>query len=92
MCLQKADIVSQCVWRRQVARREFEKLKMVAREKESLQLESVSKMSESIGPLVKVERIDLISVDNFLCILHPCFVDLVNSLKTCYLDFVLGKV
>ena len=47
-------------------------IKMVAREEESLQLERVS----------KVERIDLIGVDNFLCVLPPCFVDLVNSLKT----------
>ena len=42
---------------------------MVAREKQSLQLESVPKMSESTGPLVKMERIDLIGIDNFLCVL-----------------------
>ncbi|GFZ16420.1 microtubule-associated protein 65-9 [Actinidia rufa] len=29
----------------------------------------------------KVERIDLIGVDNFLCVLPPYFVDLVNNLK-----------
>ena len=87
MCLQKAAIVSQCVWRRRVVRSEFEKLKMAAREKESLQLESTAKVSESIGPLVKVKRIDLIGVDNFVCILPLCLVDLVNSLKTVILDF-----
>ena len=54
---------------------------MAAREKESLQLESVPKVSESTGPLVKVEMIDLIGVDNFLCILPPCLVDLVNNLN-----------
>ena len=53
---------------------------MAAREKKPLQLESVPKVSESTGPLVKVEIIDLIGVDNFLCIL-PYLVDLVNYLK-----------
>ena len=47
MRLQKAVIISQCVWRR-VARREFEKLKMAARENEPLQLENVSKVIENI--------------------------------------------
>ena len=70
---------------------------MAAREKEPPQLESVPKMSDNIdslstGPLVKVERIDLIGVDNFLCVLPPYLIDLVNSLKTHYLEFVLGKV
>ena len=56
MRLQKAAIVSQCVWRRRVAQREFGKLKMIAREKYPLQLESVQNL----------EKIDWIGVDNFL--------------------------
>ena len=61
MHLQKAAIVFQYSWRRRVAWKEFEKLKMISREKDLLQFESVP----------KVKRIDLIGVDNFLCVL-PC--------------------
>ena len=70
MHLQKTAIISQYVWRQRVAQRKFGKLKMIARKKVSLQLESVP----------KVKRIDWIDVDNFLCIL-PCLVDLVNNLR-----------
>ena len=66
----KTIIVSQYVWRQRVAQREFGKLKMAVREKDSLQLESV----------LKVKIIDWIGVDNFFCIL-PCSVDLVNNLN-----------
>ena len=71
MHLQKAVIVFQCSWRRRVACRELENIKIAARKKKSLQLERVP----------KVERIDWIGVDNFLCVL-PYFVNFVNSLKT----------
>ena len=69
MHLQKV-IVFQCSWRRRVAQRDFGKLKLDSREKDSLQFESIQ----------KVEKIDWIGVDNFLCVL-PCLVDLVNNLK-----------
>ena len=75
MHLQKAAIVFQCSWRRRVAWKEFEKLKMAVREKDHLQLERVS----------KVERIDWIGVDNFLCVL-PCLANRVNSLKSSCLE------
>ena len=68
MCLQKADIVSQCVWRQRVAQREFGKLKIAAKKKDPFQLESIP----------KVKRIDWIGVDNFICVLS-CLVDRVNS-------------
>ena len=71
MHLQKAAIVFQYSWRRRVAWKTFEKLKIATRKKDPLQLESVP----------KVERIDLIGVDNFLCVL-PCNlkIDIIWSL------------
>ena len=76
MRLQNAAIVSQCVWRQWVAQREFGNLKMAVRKKDSFQLESVPKVVDNIDslstdPLVKMERINLIGVDNFLCVCLP---------------------
>ena len=50
---------------------------MATVKKDSLQLESVLKVA---NPLVKMERVDWIGVDNFFYIL-PYLVDLVNNLK-----------
>ena len=66
----------------------------IPNQKDPLQLESVPKVTDNIDSLSTslVERIDLVGVDNFLCVLPPYLNDLVNNLKTHYLDFILGKV
>ena len=80
-----------------VAHREFENLKMTARENEHLQLESVPKVADnidslSIDHLVKMEIMDWIGVDNF-------FLHFILFSRSCqqfedryYLKFVLRRV
>ena len=54
----------------------------------------VPKMSESTGLLVKLERIDMIGVDNFFCVLPPYLIDRCRQQfeNIHYLGFMLEKV